>query len=150
MKYLSFLMLACMLMTLAACRTAQQQIDYEEELITQYIADKGLQNVQKTESGLRYILDPEGTGTRPDAFSNVEVKYKGTLLDGTVFDENTSGITFNLASVIVGWTEGIPKFKEGGKGTLIIPSRLGYGSTKTGKIPKNSVLVFDIQLIDVK
>ncbi|MCX6297073.1 MAG: FKBP-type peptidyl-prolyl cis-trans isomerase, partial [Bacteroidetes bacterium] len=59
------------------------------------------------------------------------------------------GITFGLNEVIKGWTEGIPYFKKGGKGKLIIPADLGYGSDDYNGIPGNSVLIFDIKLIDV-
>ena len=58
-------------------------------------------------------------------------------------------ITFPLSGVIQGWQEGIPLFKEGGSGILLIPSALGYGSQSVGSIPANSVLIFDINLIDV-
>ena len=66
------------------------------------------------------------------------------------FDQSSSnGITFPLSGVIQGWQEGIPLFKEGGSGILLIPSALGYGSQSVGTIPANSVLIFDINLIDV-
>jgi FKBP-type peptidyl-prolyl cis-trans isomerase FkpA len=85
------------------------------------------------------------------AESTVTVAYKGYLTDGTVFDESDSnGITFSLRNVIQGWQEGIPLFKEGGSGMLLIPSALGYGSSSQGQIPANSVLIFEITLIDVQ
>lgn len=130
--------------------------ELQKEQITQYLADKGLTGKgQFTDSGLYYIIDVAGTGTKPDISSTVEVKYTGTLLDGTQFDSSvgansSNSATFALLQVIKGWQEGIPYYKEGGKGKLIIPSALGYGSQKQTKIPKNSVLVFDIELIDVK
>ena len=70
------------------------------------------------------------------------------LTDGTVFDQSTSaGISF-LTNVILGWQEGIPMFSEGGTGKLLIPSPLGYGNRAVGNIPENSVLIFDVELID--
>ena len=133
----------------------KDKAELQKEQITQYLSDKGLTGKgQFTDSGLYYIIDVAGTGTKPDISSTVEVKYTGTLLDGTQFDSSSSQATgtatFALLQVIKGWQEGIPFFKEGGKGKLIIPSALGYGSQKQSKIPKNSVLVFDIELVDVK
>jgi FKBP-type peptidyl-prolyl cis-trans isomerase FkpA len=82
--------------------------------------------------------------------SDVKVAYKGYFTDGSVFDESSAaGITFNLQGVIAGWTEGIPFFKEGGTGKLLLPSALGYGKSGTNGIPKNSVLIFDIELLQV-
>ena len=94
----------------------------------------------------------EGTGTKPTTASTVEVKYKGSLINGTVFDQTATDKTFTyaLSGLILGWQIGIPLMKEGGKAILIIPSQLGYGRENLGVIPPNSVLIFDIELIDVK
>jgi FKBP-type peptidyl-prolyl cis-trans isomerase FkpA len=116
--------------------------------IEKYIADNNL-NASSTPSGLYYVIDNEGTGIRPNANSDVKVKYKGYFTTNEVFDENSNGIVFNLQNVIAGWTEGIQLFKEGGNGMLLIPSNLAYGPSGKGSIPPNAVLVFDIELIDV-
>ena len=79
----------------------------------------------------------------------MKVAYKGYFTNCEVFDESTSGITFNLQQVIEGWTLGIPYFKEGGSGKLLLPSALAYGKKGTSGIPENSVLIFDIDLIEV-
>lgn len=101
----------------------------------------------KTDSGLYYVVNNEGTGTNPTSNSNVTVAYKGYFLDGTVFDESdANGISFNLNQVIPGWTEGITYFKEGGDGILLIPYNLGYGVNGNNAIPKVSVLIFDVNL----
>lgn len=118
------------------------------EEIEKFIGDNNL-SASSTASGLYYVIDEEGNGVRPNSTSNVNVKYKGYFTNGNVFDQNTAGITFNLQSVISGWTEGIPLFKEGGKGMLLIPSKLGYGDRTVGSIPPNSVLIFDIELVNV-
>ena len=119
-----------------------------QEEIEKFIGDNNL-SASATGSGLYYVIEEEGTGERPKSNSDVKVKYKGYFTSGDVFDENTDGITFNLQEVIAGWTEGIPLFKEGGKGMLLIPSKLGYGSNSVGSIPPNSVLIFNIELVDV-
>ncbi len=117
--------------------------------ILKYIEDNNL-NATKTDSGLYYVINNKGTGTRPTSGSNVTVAYKGYFLDESVFDQsNSSGISFGLNRVIAGWTEGIQLFKEGGEGILLVPSNLGYGANKRGSIPGGAVLVFDIKLISV-
>jgi FKBP-type peptidyl-prolyl cis-trans isomerase FkpA len=126
------------------------QAEADEKIITQYISDHKL-NASATGSGLYYVISTQGTGVQPSAASSVTVKYKGYLKDESVFDQsNNGGLTFPLSGVIKGWQEGIPLFKKGGKGILLIPSALGYGSNAQGKIPANSVLIFDIELLDVK
>ncbi len=121
-------------------------------LIEKYIADKGLQNVQKTNSGIHYVISKEGTGGHPSASDKVTTHYLGTLLDGTKFDssyDRGEPISFNLNGVVKGWQEAIPLLKKGGKGTFLIPSGLAYGSRQAGPVIKpNSVLAFDIELID--
>jgi FKBP-type peptidyl-prolyl cis-trans isomerase FkpA len=149
-RNLSLLLLA--LVAVWGCKKfdPEAQADLDEAAITQYIADNSL-IAQSTGSGLYYIIDSLGTGLYPTINSTVTVAYKGYLLDGTVFDQSTSaGATFPLSNVIEGWQEGIPKFKEGGNGMLLIPSGLGYGNQSVGSIPVNSVLLFDVTLIDVQ
>ena len=117
--------------------------------IVKYIADNQL-NAKKTESGLYYVIDEPGTGKQPTATSNVTVAYKGYYTNKTVFDaSSTTGVSFNLQGVIKGWTEGIPYFKEGGSGKLLIPASLGYGSYNYNTVPGGSVLIFDVKLISV-
>ena len=87
---------------------------------------------------------------RSTASDTVRVKYKGTTIDGQVFDEQTDPIAFPLANIIPGWTEGLQLMKEGGKAKLYIPADLAYGELGAGELIKpNSVLVFDIELVEV-
>lgn len=129
-----------------------QKTDYtveNDKEITDYIAKNKLTAV-KTDSGLYYVINEPGTGTQPTATSNVTVAYKGYFTSGKVFDQSSAaGISFGLNQVIKGWTEGIPYFKTGGSGILLIPSHLGYGSFDYSGIPGGSVLVFDVKLISV-
>ncbi len=121
-----------------------------ETQITEYIK-QNKQEAIKSESGLYYLIDEAGEGVKPTSASTVQVAYKGYYLNGEVFDESSErGISFPLKGVIKGWTEGITYFKEGGKGTLLVPAHLGYGNYDTRGIPGGSVLVFDIHLITVK
>jgi FKBP-type peptidyl-prolyl cis-trans isomerase FkpA len=120
-----------------------------EQEIKDYIAKNNL-TAQRTASGLYYIINTVGTGAQPTASSNVTVAYKGYFISGKTFDESKStGISFGLNQVIQGWREGIPYFKAGGSGVLLIPSSLGYGPNDYSTIPGGSVLIFDINLISV-
>ena len=104
----------------------------------------------RSDSGLHYVIDESGTGEQPSQNSSVTVAYKGYFTDGTVFDSSdTNGITFSLNGVIDGWKEGIPYFKEGGSGLLLVPSHLGYGSADHNGIPGGSVLIFEVNLITI-
>lgn len=110
-------------------------------------------NATKTASGLRYIVEKEGTGKAPLATDQVTVHYTGYLLNGKKFDSSVDRgqpATFPLNQVIRGWTEGLQLMKEGGKTKFIIPSDLGYGDAGYPPvIPPKSWLVFDVELIKV-
>jgi FKBP-type peptidyl-prolyl cis-trans isomerase FkpA len=150
MKHYSIVLLLC-LAALVGCKKFDpaKQAELDEAAITQYLADRSL-TALTTGSGLHYIIDSLGTGVYPTLASTVTVEYKGTLIDGTTFDQSSAtGATFPLANVIAGWQEGIPFYKEGGRGKLYIPSGLGYGNQANGSIPANSVLIFDVHLINV-
>lgn len=131
----------------------QTEVAKQAEIIEKYAKEKGLK-VQKTPSGLYYVIESQGTGDNAQKGNKVSVHYRGYMLDGKVFDESFSRgqpITFALGigQVIAGWDEGIALFKKGGKGKLLIPSPLAYGPRGSGPIPPNSVLIFDIELVDV-
>ena len=120
--------------------------------IVAYIQKNKLKKVKNTESGIYYIIEKEGKGENPTAQSTVKTHYHGTLLNGDVFDssvERDEPLEFPLKRVIKGWQESLPLLKVGGKGKFIIPSELAYGSRSAGPIPPNSVLIFDIELLDI-
>ena len=106
------------------------------------------ENVDTTASGLQYTIEAEGAAEKIAPQDTVWVNYKGTLLDGTVFDENDSTM-FVANRVIRGWTEGLGLLGEGGKATLYIPSDLAYGERGNRSIEPNSVLVFDVEVLKV-
>ena len=109
--------------------------------------------VKATESGLQYEIIEAGNEVKPGPQDTVLVRYKGALLDGTVFDEvpaDAEPISLTLNRVIPGWTEGMQLIGEGGKAKLYIPSELGYGARGTSGIAPNSTLVFDVELVEVK
>ncbi|OXX30081.1 MULTISPECIES: FKBP-type peptidyl-prolyl cis-trans isomerase [unclassified Vibrio] len=120
-----------------------------------FLAENAQQDgVITTESGLQYLVLQQGTGTvHPKANSRVKVHYHGTLLDGSVFDssvERNDPIVFGLKQVIQGWQEGLQLMVEGQKMRLFIPSNLGYGKSGSGPIPPASVLIFDVELIEIQ
>ncbi|MDR0661058.1 MAG: FKBP-type peptidyl-prolyl cis-trans isomerase [Prevotellaceae bacterium] len=105
-------------------------------------------------NGIQYKIIKQGNGPKPKATDVVEVFYKGTLIDGTVFDSNEGAehpINFPLNGVIKGWTEGLQHINEGSKVTLYIPQELAYGSTPRpgGPIEPYMALIFDIELVKV-
>lgn len=147
-------MSAAMLFAFLIVNSCSKEDDYEaidDKSILEYLEKKGL-TAQKTESGLYYLITVPGNSQKPDLNSQVTVHYKGYLIDDSVFESSYSGSapTFPLSGVIAGWREGLQLYGEGGKGTLFIPSKLGYGSTAMPGIPANSVLIFDIHLINIE
>ena len=113
--------------------------------------NKTKEGVKVTESGLQYKVIELGKGTeKPTATSTVKAKYKGTTIDGKVFDESKDAVAFPLNGVIRGWTEGLQLFPEGSKFELYIPANLGYGEhSPSPAIPANSVLIFEIELVEI-
>jgi FKBP-type peptidyl-prolyl cis-trans isomerase len=108
--------------------------------------------VVTTESGLQYKIIEAGNDVKPGPQDTVWVRYKGSLLDGTVFDqvaEDAEPIRLTLNRVVAGWTEGLQLIGEGGKIDLFIPSELGYGEQGQQTIPGNSVLLFNVELTKV-
>ncbi len=105
-------------------------------------------------SGLQILSLQEGTGTvNPTAKSKVKVHYHGTLTDGTVFDSSVDRgepIVFGLNQVIKGWTEGLQTMVVGQKVRLFVPSDLAYGNRGVGTIPAGSVLIFDVELLEIQ
>lgn len=106
-----------------------------------------------TDSGLQYEVVTAGEGASPGPDDQVEVHYRGTLIDGTVFDssyDRGQTVTFGVTQVIPGWTEALQLMKEGDKYNLYIPSELAYGAGGAGQvIGPNSTLIFEVELIKV-
>ena len=105
-------------------------------------------DVDTTASGLQYTIIAAGADEKISPNDTVWVNYKGTLIDGTVFDQNDS-TKFVANRVIRGWTEGLGLLGEGGKATLYIPAELAYGSRGNQSIEPNSALIFDVEVLKV-
>lgn len=114
--------------------------------------NKSAPGVKTTASGLQYIVEKEGTGKTPTLKDTVKAHYKGTLINGTQFDssyDRGQPAEFPVEGVIKGWTEALQLMKVGGKMKLFIPPELGYGPAARPGIPANSVLLFDVELVDI-
>lgn len=132
---------------------AQREKLPEEDL---EFVEKNFPDAKKTSTGIRYIVQAEGTGDTPQPGDMVAVIYAGRLLNGTIFEQNANRdhpFTFRVGrnSVIRGWDEIIPQMKRGERRIVIIPAELAYGMRGSPpRIPGNTTLVFLIELIDFK
>ena len=172
MKSILFATLASLLLLVGCSKPAEtvsqdnseleSRVDSLENTVDLLIKDPELARISKeypdalsTDSGLHYIVTKEGAGdATPNKGDSVTSHYKGTLLNGVKFDSSYDrGDPFvfqvGLGNVIKGWDEAFLAMKKGEKRTLIIPSKLGYGSRGAGgAIPPNATLLFDVELID--
>ena len=149
-KFIAF----ALLIVIAASCTQDDEVDYgpiDQKIIEDYIAEHEITGAQSTSSGLYYVIQNPGAATHPTIKSTVWVNYKGYLTDGTVFDSSYpkgKPADLELSSVVAGWQEGLPLIGVGGKIQLFVPSELAYGTTGKNSIPPNTVLIFDIELVD--
>lgn len=114
--------------------------------------NKKKEGIQVTKSGLQYKVLSEGKGKKPGSKDTVKVHYRGTLIDGTEFDSSyarNQPAEFPVTRVIPGWTEALQLMPVGSKWQLFIPADLAYGEIPRPKIPGNSVLIFDVELLDI-
>lgn len=156
MKLFSNFILVLTLFTAFSCSKdstpSQSEIDKQFNidiaLIEEYLKANNL-TATKTPQGVYYIVDEPGGETKPKITNTIVINYKGYFLDNTSFDSANSA-QFGLFAVIQGWQIGIPKFGKGGKGKLFIPSKYGYGSSGSLQVGPNKVLIFDIELLDIK
>jgi FKBP-type peptidyl-prolyl cis-trans isomerase len=147
-------------------QTLQQQVTAQQEAKRKALGEKNKAEgeaflaknkekpgVKTTASGLQYEVISEGTGPMPKATDSVTVNYKGTLMDGTVFDssyDRKEPVTFVLNQVIPGWTEGVQLMKVGSKYKFYIPAAMGYGERGAGNtIGPNTPLVFEVELLSI-
>ena len=133
--------------------SAKQATKAKEEGDKFLAENKTKEGIITTESSLQYKVVTEGKGVKPTAEDKVKVHYKGTLLDGKVFDssiERGEPAEFGVGQGIKGWTEGLQLMPVGSKYTFWIPSDLAYGERVAGQdIKPNSVLVFEVELLEI-
>ncbi len=121
---------------------------------TAFLAKNKLKKgVITTPSGLQYEIITEGTGIKPALIDTFVCNYRGTLLNGTEFDASANRgtpLVMPVTGVIKGWTEGLQLMNVGSKYKFYIPYTLGYGPSDYGPIPGGSLLIFDVELLDVR
>ena len=135
-------------------QTAEQEnIQKTKAASAVFLAEnKSKEGVIELPSGLQYKVITPGQGKNPVKTDSVTVHYKGSLIDGTVFDssyDRGQPITFKLNEVIPGWSEGVMLMKSGAKYILYVPPQLGYGDNPVGPIPAGSTLIFEVELISI-
>ena len=142
------------LVALSSCKKEEDtQSDVDELLIQEYLTANNITGAIRDQSGVYYLIDSvgDGSGLYPLVSSRVRVHYRGYLTNGTEFDSGNfddTPIDFTLFQTIAGWQVGMPYFEKGSQGRLFIPSTYGYGSQSSANIPANSVLVFDVHLVN--
>jgi FKBP-type peptidyl-prolyl cis-trans isomerase len=148
---------------LVSCDPARKYEKEEKAQIDEYLATVYPGNFELKKSGLYYLETLAGTGISPVIGDSAFINYKGTFLNGNVFDPGPgTGKVYGLlvGNSITGFDEGLMLSKEGGKATLLIPSKLGYGGTGSDyyydpsygyyqTIPGYTPLLFDIELVRV-
>ena len=156
MKIKLYLFSVIMLLAMSSCLKDEYvdpavQAGKDDATIVKFIADNKISAV-KHSSGLYYQIIQSGSGNITYATNTtVTAHYTGRLTSGQIFDKSsTQPLSFKLGQVIVGWQIGVPLIQKGGKIRLFIPSGYAYGSQGSGAIPPNSVLDFDIELVDVQ
>ena len=147
---MKIIFLAILVVTLFSCNTySDNQIeDFDTEIKT-YIKKNKIE-YESSVSGLYFKIKEEGDGDYIQAKDVVSFTYKGTFLNGEVFDEQTSPVEFGVVELIAAWKEIMYKLKVGGKASLICPPQLGYGNHDLDDIPANSILLYQIEIINVK
>lgn len=138
---------------LAACKTdkgisAEEQLAADEIRIKDFISKNNIPAVRH-QSGLYYQIIEPGSGTLVyNANTSITAKYTLRLLNGNTIPQSTDPIKFTLGGVILGWQIGIPLIQKGGKIRLLVPSPYAYGAQAQNGIPSNSILDFDVELVD--
>ncbi|NEU07519.1 peptidylprolyl isomerase [Flavihumibacter sp. R14] len=151
-----FLLAFLMLVTaLGACKkdpgiSAEEQLAADELRIKEFITANNIPAIRH-QSGLYYQIIEPGTGTLVyGANTSITAKYTLRLLNGNTIPQPTAPIDFNLGGVILGWQIGIPLIQKGGKIRLFVPSGYAYGAQAQNGIPSNSILDFDVELVDAQ
>jgi len=144
-----------------------EQLAEDVAVIENYLEENNLTAQRNNAYDLFYIIEEEGNGIKPENGQLVQVNYVGRFLDGEVFDTSIESVakeaglysetreykpfefTLGDRQVILGWDIGIKLLDEGSKATLILPSYLGYGFRGNPSIPPNTVLLFEVELVNI-
>lgn len=149
-KMKNFLLLIITILSLSACKTYSDEDKRNfDKQIKAYINQHNLK-CKKSASGLYYKVIKEGKGNKIQISDNVSISYKGKLINYTTFDYQKKPVTFAVKDLIGGWKEMLLKSKPGAKIFMILPPHLGYGSNDLDDIPKNSILIFEMEIKSVE
>ena len=147
---MKYLLIIVTVLILASCKTySDEELNRFDEQIELYLEKKSIE-CKRSSSGLYYKIIEPGEGKTIQYRDHVSFTYKGTLLDGTVFDDQKEPVEFEVSALIGAWKEIMLELKKGGKAYLISPPQLGYGSHHLDDIPENSILIFEMEVVDVK
>lgn len=147
MKYIGLIII---LFTLSGCKTySDDELKTFDKQIETYLNKNNI-DCQRSSSGLYYKIIKEGEGRTIQFKDFVSFKYEGKLLDGTTFDKSSKPVEFKVEQLIGAWKEIMLELKEGGEAYLISPPQLGYGTRDLDDIPPNSILIFEIEVLEVK
>ncbi len=154
MKKLLFLLL--IIGVLGSCKDDVDYRPIDDMLIQDYLTENGIQAIKDEATGVYYRITEEGNGEDfPNVFSTIRTYYKGYLIGGEddPFDQRIEGeddyLEIGLNSLVFGWQVALPNFSKNAKGEIYIPSYAGYGNNERSNIPKNSVLIFEVHLVNV-
>ncbi|MBO7199896.1 MAG: FKBP-type peptidyl-prolyl cis-trans isomerase [Bacteroidales bacterium] len=128
---------------------AQKNIETGKKFLAE---NRNNKSVYETQSGLQYKIIEQGKGNKPAVTDKVKFHYRGTLLDGTQFDssyDRGQPLVGEVNRFIAGWVEGMQLMTEGSKYVFYIPSNLGYGNFPAGQIPPGSLLIFEVELLEI-
>lgn len=131
----------------------EQLAEIDREIIREYVSLQTDMKFDSTQSGIFYSIENPGIGDPPTDKSTVTVNYTLYLVDGTLIEStiiNDKPSTFEVGNVIEGWKESLKLLGVTGKGTFVIPSGLGYGLRSVNGMPRNSILVFDIEILKIE
>ena len=128
--------------------SAEDKTNFDTQ-IEAYLSEKGIE-CERSSSGLYFKILEEGEGRDIIYKDQVSFKYKGEFLDGKVFDERTEPVEFQVRQLIGAWKEIMLEMKKGGKAFLVAPPHLGYGTHELEAIPPHSILVFKMEVTEVK
>ncbi len=147
-KVLTYILPFLLFAALSSCSRNDPDViaERDEKKILAYIDEHNLDAIE-LEEGVWVAIDQEGSGGHPAENSVVLMNYRGFLLNDDVFDEGFNA-RINLQQAVRGFRIGVMAFRRGGLGTILIPSAAGYGEYPSGNIPRNSVLIFEVEIID--
>lgn len=158
MRVTGIILLLMALGSMLSCGGDEYLYDWQEQYakdlaaIDAYLEENNIV-ARKSSSGLRYVIHDFGTGAAPVYGQRVIVHYEGRFIDGAVFDssyERGEPSEFQSGGLVDGFDEGLGYIGEGGSISMYMPSRLGYGTQGSTSIPANTVLFFDVELINIK